>query len=98
MRNYIIAILILFLAGQFAPMRLTAQRKACAMPQDGTWELITKNSDPRFVLLRCYDSAMVVIYEERLTAMPDLRKRRACQSLNRILESALAVHRKWAHG
>jgi len=96
MKKYIIAILILLSAGQLIPMRSIAQRKVCPMPQNGLWELITKDSDPHFVVVRCYDSALALIYEGRLTVMPDLRKKGVCQSLNRILESALAVQRRSA--
>jgi hypothetical protein len=88
----LIAITLLAVMILLAPGRSTAQRKACPMPDNGFWQLVTNDHHPRKVTVKFYDLSGHLLYQEHLIgATPDWHKKSTCRALNRSLQAALKI-------
>lgn len=75
-----------------APDISMAQRKACPMPENGFWELVTNDHHPRAATIKFFDLSGHLVYQEHLAgAPPDVRKKSTCRALNRSLQTALKI-------
>ncbi len=89
----LIAITILAVMTLLAPGRSMAQRKACPMPENGFWQLVTNDRQPRAVTIRFYDLSAHLVYQEHLTgASLDWHKKSTCRALNKSLQTALTAY------
>jgi hypothetical protein len=76
-----------------APGRSIAQRKACPMPENGSWQLVTNDHHPRKVTIKFFDLSGHLVYQEHLIgASPDWHKKSTCRALNRSLQTALTAY------
>jgi hypothetical protein len=92
MKNY--AVVIILLISILSSHHTMAQRQACIMPDNGYWQLVTHESDPRLVLVKFYDPGGHLIYQERMTVAPDWHRKKICRVLNQGLEAALTAYRE----
>ena len=89
----LIAITLLAVMTLLAPGQSMAQRKACPMPENGFWELVTNDQHPRAVTIKFYDLSAHLVYQQHLTcASLDWHKKSTCRALNRSLQAALTVY------
>lgn len=62
------------------------------VPEKGYWEVITQETHLRRATVRFYDLESHLLYEEKVQGMRiDLRNRKTCLRLNKILLTALAA-------
>ena len=54
-----------FVLLSFSPVM--AQSKACSMPDDGYWQLVTREDAPGAVIVKFYDLDAHLIYQARMT-------------------------------
>jgi hypothetical protein len=71
---------------------IIAQKKACCMPDNGYWQLVTREDDPRSVIVKFYDLDAHLIYQERMTVVPDWHRKKICRALNQGLQAALTAY------
>jgi hypothetical protein len=65
------------------------------VPDNGYWEVITTEAQPRSAIVRFYDLNRHLIYEEQVEGIVlDLHRRSTCRRLNRSLQMALAAWTK----
>jgi hypothetical protein len=75
------------------PGKSMTQRKACPMPENGFWQLVTNDRHPRAVTIKFYNLSAHLVYQEHLTGAPlDWHKRSTCRALNRSLQTALTAY------
>lgn len=92
MKNYAAGIILLFFV--LSSNHIMAQRKACIMPDNGYWQLITHRRDPGSVTVRFYDLDSHLIYQEKMDLVPNWHNKRVCRVLAESLQTALAAYRQ----
>jgi hypothetical protein len=94
MKKYrFIGIVLFFLTGFFVPARSVAQRNACPMSDNGSWQLVTNAREPRSVIVKFYDLQGHLIYQERVRDRDiNFHKKRICRALNNSLRAALVAY------
>src|SRR5579863_8078745 len=77
---------------EHAPGIRAKQDRMDWIPDNGYWEVITKDSQPQTAIVRFYDLQRHLIHEEQVTGVVlDLHRRSTCRRLNRSLQIALAA-------
>jgi hypothetical protein len=94
MKKYpFIGIVLFFLTGFFVPARSVAQRNACPMSDNGSWQLVTNDRKPRSVIVKFYDLQGRLLYQERVMDRDiNFHKKRICRVLNNNLQAALVAY------
>ena|SRR5882757_731727 len=85
--TFIIGALILIMTTSCGVSALAAQ-----MPDNGFWEVITKETGPARTTVKFYDMQKHLIYEEHVEGVRlDPAKRKTCRLLNKVLKTALVA-------
>ena len=65
---------------------------AAQMPDNGFWQVITKETGEARTTVRFYDLQKHLIYEEQLEGVRlDVGRRKTCRLLNKVLKTALVA-------
>ena len=90
MKRVVCIVAVLTLMGS---MRLMAAKpKPAPMPENGYWEIVTREKGPAKTTVKFFDLENHLIYEERLEGVRlDGTNRRVCRRLNNSLQTALVA-------